>query len=143
MKTKRITTGIVTDALGILSTDSLEGNLYMFDDNRLGGSFGEGTSGLVTVLDFGDNRPDEYELAWFVMNLRPDVSVEITDMRLQSDDVTAERQVYDETDVTYWIIRVKNAFDTLKGTVSLRIAGRPELFTHDFTIMGKEAGDGQ
>jgi len=137
---KRITVKIVTDALGILSADTLQDNLYMFDDNRRGGSYGEGTSGLVTVLDFHRGQPEEYEIIWLVMNMRPDVAVEIEDMRTQSDAVRIERHKYDETDISYWIMHVRTPLDSVEGTLSLRIAGRDVPFTHRFTINGKETG---
>jgi len=135
---KRITVKIVTDALGILSSGSLQENLYMFDDNRCGGSYGEGTSGLVTVLDFYRKQPEEYEIIWFVMNMRPDVAVEIEDMQTQSDAVRIELHKYDETDISYWLMSVDTPFDTVEGTMFLRIAGRNEPFIHKFTIKGKE-----
>lgn len=134
---KCITTAIVTDALGILATKSLEGNLYLFDDNRRSGSYGEGTSGMVTVLDFKEQKPEDYELAWFIMNLRPDVSVEIADMQAGSDAVLIERHVYEETSISCWVARVRRAFDTVECTLSLRILGYPKMFTHRITIKGR------
>lgn len=135
---KLITVKMVTDALGILSTGSLKDNLYMFDDNRRGGSQGEGTSALVTVLDFKEKQPKEYEIIWFVMNMRPDVAVRIEDMQVDSDAVCITRNWYEDTDISYWTACIEKEFDTIEGTMRLHIAGCNTLFTHKFTIKGKE-----
>lgn len=139
---RTITVKIVTDALAVLSSGSLEGHLYMFDDNRRGGSYGEGTAGMVTVLDFGERSPEEYEILFFVMNLRPDVAVEIMGMRFDSDAVNAESTKYEDTDISCWTVRAVRPFDTVKGMLFLRMAGHRELFVHEFTIKGKDTGNG-
>lgn len=129
-----ITVKIVTDALAILSSGSPENHLYMFDNNRLGGSYGEGTSQLVTVLDFAERKPEEYGILCYAMNLRPDVAVEIEDIQFGTDAVKAERRVYEGTDISYWMIHVERAFDMVEGTLFLRMANSPTLLQHKLSI---------
>lgn len=128
----------MTDALNILSTGSLENNLYMFDDNRREGSYGQGSSELVTVLDFQKRKPEEYEIIWLIENMRPDVAVAIEDMQVGEDAVQIEQETYEDTDISYWRLRVLHAFEMLEGELVLRIAGSRQRFTHKFTIRRKE-----
>lgn len=139
MNNKVITINIVTDAMGILSDGSLDGNVYMFDNNRLGGSTGEGTASLQCRIDCGsEKKPQSSKLVWNIVNLCPDVRVDIVDIKMSGNAIEVEKRYYESTDVAYWIGTVKKSFDTEHCTLFLKIGESEKIHTTTFSFKGRK-----
>ena len=60
---KMISIVSVVDVVGALANNSLSGNIFLVDNNKVSGSSGEGTEALQTAVEEGD------ELVWIVQPL--------------------------------------------------------------------------
>lgn len=142
MMNKTIVINIVADAMGILADDSLEGNLYLFDNNRSGGSKGEGTSSLQCMVCYDWESGDkgalsECRILWNITNLCPDIRVDLSDLQMSGDAFHVEKNFYEDTDIPYWAGRVCHAFDTETCRFTIRIGSYAKEFTHTFQFKGK------
>jgi len=139
MSNKAITISVITDAMGILSDDSVEGNVYLFDNNRIGGSTGEGTSSLQCRVDCGNEKETvTSKLLWNITNLCPDVRVDLVGVTISGDVIEVEKRLYDDTDIAYWVGTVIKSFDAVKCTLSIRVAESSKIYTVTFTIRGRK-----
>lgn len=121
---RTITVTAVVDSVGALATRGLEGNLYLYDTNKDGGSTGFGTGALHTSVRAGD------KVVWTVLALECEAFVSIDDIRVDPDVCVPERKVYPHTDVVYWIGTVKK--DDVGVTpyqLSLKVGTRAEPIT--------------
>jgi hypothetical protein len=66
---------VPVDIVETLTTDTLEGNVYLIDNNKSLGSTGEGTAQLHTHLEVGDR------VGWFVMGLEVETAVNIIEIQ--------------------------------------------------------------
>ncbi|OON80069.1 hypothetical protein [Streptomyces tsukubensis] len=102
--TKRpISISAVVDCVGALASRSMEGNLYLYDTNKAGGSTGFGTEELKTRVREGD------QLVWSVLALECEAYVAIDGIVIDSAICEPERKVYPGTDVVYWTGTVKQS----------------------------------
>lgn len=128
---KTITIMVVADVVGILASDSLEGNLYLYDNNRAGGSVGEGTEHLKTRLKF---ERDHVNLLWNVMSLEPESYACISRMMTCSKDFTITPQSYPESDITYWKGTIKETCDQPTYYLSLKVGNSEKEYTCKLSI---------
>ncbi|MFK4070779.1 hypothetical protein [Streptomyces sp. NPDC029674] len=113
----------VVDCVGALAAGNMDGHLYMYDTNRVGGSTGFGTEELLTKVKRGDR------LLWNCLALECEAYVSIEDIVIDHEICEPERKVYPGTDVSYWIGTVKK---TDPGTFTYQI--RFKLGTRDEPI---------
>ena len=92
---------ILVDVVGALATRSLEGNLYMVDSNKAGGSQQEGTAALKTKVAEGD------ELQWIVSPLNPESFAAISGIDIPQEYCEPEKRYFPDSDIAYWIGTVK------------------------------------
>ncbi|MFJ8039644.1 hypothetical protein ACIRBX_03900 [Kitasatospora sp. NPDC096147] len=91
----------VVDCVGALASRSMQGNLYLYDTNRAGGSTGLGSEALHTRVRRGD------QLLWNVLALECEAFVGIHAIEIDPAYCVPERRVYPGTDVAYWTATVK------------------------------------
>ncbi|MDO9105751.1 MAG: hypothetical protein Q7U57_12430 [Methylovulum sp.] len=103
MKTinKTITIVSLIDVVGALANDTLNGNIYLMDNNKSNGSSDQGTEVLKTLVKEGD------QLVWTVMSLEPEAYASIKEIIIDSDYCVPEQKTYEGSDVTYWVGKVK------------------------------------
>lgn len=140
---KAITINVVTNAMDILAAGSLNGNIYLFDNNRLGGSEREGTDALCCVLsgnipENSNGNPVEYRIFWTVTNLCPCVYIEISDLQMSGDAFAVEKKYYEGTNISYWTGTVCKPFDTATCVLTIKVGTYAKQFTHSFTFKMKK-----
>lgn len=128
---KTITIMVVADVVGILASDSLEGNLYLYDNNRAGGSVGEGTEHLKTRLKF---ERDQVNLLWNVMSLEPESYACISQIKTDSEDFKIDSKSYPGSDITYWKGTIKKTFRQHTYYLSLKVGNREKEYTCELSI---------
>lgn len=99
----KISIRIVVDAVGALESGTLHGNLFMFDNNRRGGSTGQGSSALLTVL------PKDAELSWMVSPLECEAYVSLNSIDMADNCYEVQRHLFPETNIFYWTARMRRA----------------------------------
>lgn len=117
---KTITIISLVDVVGALASGTIGGNLYLLDNNRLGGSSGEGTEVLKTMVNEGD------QLVWTVMSLEPEAYASIDGILIDSDYCEPEQKTYEGSDVTYWVGKVKKKLQTVPYKLKVAVGTRPE-----------------
>jgi hypothetical protein len=111
----------VVDCVAALATRSLDGNMYMYDTNRLGGSTGFGTEEAQTLVRKGD------QVVWTVHPLECEAYVAIDSILIDPTVCAPEEKVYEGTDISYWTGTVKkNAPAAVPYQIRLRIGTRTE-----------------
>jgi hypothetical protein len=111
----------VVDCVAALATRSLDGNLYLYDTNKAGGSTGFGTQEPQTRVREGD------EVLWTVHPLECEAYVAIDGILIDPDVCTPEEKVYEGTDISYWTGTVKqDARGSFPYQIRLRIGTRTE-----------------
>ncbi|MBK5924888.1 hypothetical protein CCR90_14165 [Rhodovulum sulfidophilum] len=123
---KRVITVIgLVDVVGALAEDALGRDLYLFDDNKAGGSSGHGTSCLRTCADAEDL------VVWEVMPLECEAFARIDDVLI--DDkyapyIDLESGVYDPSSVVYWAARILKPLppEGVPYRLAFRMGSRPE-----------------
>lgn len=136
-KTKIISILATVDAIGALSHGTLDGNIYMFDNKRLGGSTGIGTANLKTMVTFHEN--DFVEFIWNIVPFEPEVFVEIVDLVIDKEYVEIGKHVFEGSDITYWRGRVLKPFDRLVYQLFIKAGNREEVFMHTCELAGNVA----
>lgn len=96
-----VTITAVVDPVAALASGTLEGNLYLYDTNKAGGSTGFGTLDLRTRVGSGDR------LLWNVVVLECETYAAIEDIVIDEKVCAPERKVYPNTDIAYWTATVK------------------------------------
>src|SRR5262249_37597397 len=87
--------------VGALATRSLQGNLYLLDTNRAGGSTGLGTEELRTRVQGGD------QILWTVLPLECEAYVSIDDIMIDKEVCEPVQKTYPGTDISYWVGTIK------------------------------------
>lgn len=120
----------VVDAVGVLSSGSTHGHLYMYDTNKAGGSLGLGSEALRTKVSRGD------ELLWGCLALECEAFVAIEDVVIDPTVCEPERRVYPGTDVSYWIGTVKkDTAEPVPYRIKFLVGTRVEPITSTSTPM--------
>jgi hypothetical protein len=104
-KVSTITIKAVVDTVAALASDDLAGQVYLMDNNRLNGSTHEGTEVLKTAVKNGD------EIIWVVALLECEASVRITRIDIDKEFCEPKPNVYEGTNVTYWLGVIKKDLD--------------------------------
>lgn len=132
---KTITISSVVDVVGALATDSMSGQVYFMDTNKAGGSTGQGTENLRTVVAKGDR------LVWTVIFLECEAYTEIDDIVIDKEFCEPKKKVYVGTDVSYWIATVKKDVGVVPYTVRYKLGTRAEPIatTSNLALAGKSA----
>lgn len=117
---KTITIVAVLDAVGVLATDSLSGQVYFMDTNKSNGSTGQGTENLRTVVEEGDR------LVWTVQCLECEAYGAIDEIIMDQDYCQPEKKTYDGTDIQYWVGTVKKNVKMIPYTIKFKAGTRAE-----------------
>lgn len=120
---KTITITSVIDVVGALATDSLNGQVYFMDTNKANGSTGQGTESLKTVVEKGD------KLVWLVTFLECEAYAAINKVLIPPEVCEPERNVYEGTDVAYWVGEVKDDVTLTPYSVQFKVGTRDEPIT--------------
>lgn len=125
---KTITVLAVVDVVAILANDSLEGNLYLFDNNRDNDSEREGTEHLKTKIKF-EGEESTVNLMWTLMPLESEAFAYISD--IVSDDPAFEVhcETYPGSDIIYWRGTVKDTFQQLTYRLSIKVGDREKEYS--------------
>ncbi|MDX3383282.1 hypothetical protein PV682_17675 [Streptomyces niveiscabiei] len=119
-----ITITAVVDAVGVLASDSTEGEVYFYDTNKAAGSTGFGTGELRTKVKQGD------QLLWSTIALECEAHVAIAAIDIDSDVCEPRREVYPGTDVSFWTAEVKTDLDgAVPYRISFQVGTRTEPIT--------------
>lgn len=110
-----ITIRLVIDVIGALESGVLAPNVYLFDNNRRGGSTGHGTAALDTSAAVGDR------LIWTIAPMECGTYCEIAAIDLPEALCTVKREVFAGTNVSYWTGAVFGHVDDLPYTIALGI----------------------
>jgi len=138
MENKRTIVIIATlDVIGILANDSLKGNIYIFDNNKLMGSSEEGTENLKTKIIF--NKNEEVSLVWNVMSLECESFASISQITADKEYILIEKKQYPSSDVNYWIGTIKKPFNNLKYKLSFLVGNTDMEYSCDLNIIGELA----
>jgi len=89
----------LVDAVGALSSGTLAGSLFLFDNNRWAGSTGHGTGSLSTVAQKGD------VVVWTTMALECEAFVRLQLVEIDSayaEYVALDAGAFSETPEVYW-----------------------------------------
>ena len=136
MENKKIITIVAAvDIIGALADDTLKGNIYMFDNNRLKGSTGEGTDKLITKIQFNPN--EETVLVWNIMPLEPESFASITQITADKEYLLIEKNQYPDSDVVYWTGTVKKQFGQLSYKLTLGLGTRSAEYSCNLEIIGE------
>ena len=130
MANKTITIVSVIDVVSALADGSLNKNIYLLDNNKAGGSTGEGTDVLFSKAKQGDT------LVWSVMPIEPEVYVGITDILIDKEYCDAEKKLYEGTDISYWTGTIKKEITNLQYQVKYKVGTREGDFSWDLTLVG-------
>jgi hypothetical protein len=135
METPNTTTVLIAvDAEGTLSEGSLDGNIYLFDSNRRGGSTGEGTQALRTKVD--SRQPEGTALLWNIMTLSPEIFVQISDIKADHTFLKTTKCTYEGSDVEYWKGSISKVFKKLPYRLSVKIGSCDTEFSWNLELIG-------
>lgn len=91
----------VVDVVGALANNTLSGNIYLVDNNKIGGSTEEGTESLKTHVKEGD------DVVWVVQPMECEAHANIEGILIDSDCCEPQMKFYEGTDVSYWVGKIK------------------------------------
>jgi len=137
MENRTIVIIAAVDIIGILASNTLKGNIYLFDNNRLMGSSGEGTENLKTKIIFNQN--EKLSLVWNVMPLEPESFAGISQITADKEYIMIEKKQYPDSDVIYWTGMIKKQFDHLHYKLSIKVGTRDTEYSCDLDIIGELA----
>ncbi|MDR1369500.1 MAG: hypothetical protein LBJ72_05145 [Dysgonamonadaceae bacterium] len=133
-KRKIITIMVMVDVVGVLSNDSLEKNLYLYDNNKANGSFGHGTEKLTTRLIF--NPDEEIMLLWNVLPIEPETFVHISQVVADKKYLKIEQNNYKESDIIYWTgTFIRKPVKQLSYKLSIRVGNRETEFSFHLDLV--------
>ena len=123
VSTNTITITAVVDIVAALASETLSGNFYMLDTNKLNGSTGIGTENLRTVVKKGD------KLIWNVFALECEAYACIDEIIIDRNYCEPERKAYDGTDFVYWAGTVKKDIKVLAYNLKFKLGSRSEAMS--------------
>ncbi|MDY7047252.1 MAG: hypothetical protein RPG89_01135 [Microcystis panniformis WG22] len=115
---RTITIASVIDVVGILATDSTEGQVYFMDTNKRNGSVGQGTEQLKTAVEKGDR------LVWMVQPLECEAYAAIDDIIIDKEFCEPEKKTYEGTDISFWVGTVKKDITVTSYSVKFKVGTR-------------------
>lgn len=130
---------VIVDVVKALGHGTLEGSVYLYDNNRDNGSVGEGTGDLSPLLLFAETdaaKPD-IEVMWNIIALEPEAFAELSHVAVDGDYMEVKQCTYAGSDVGYWIGRVKKRFKELTCEISVKLGNHEQEFLHSFQFRGQ------
>jgi hypothetical protein len=123
---------IMVDVVGALAANSIDGNIYLVDNNKDNGSVAEGTGGLQTMVKQGDT------LLWNVLPIEPEAFACISGILIDDEYCTPEQVTFDASDVTYWMGVIKKDLERVSYRLKFKLGTRmDELSSSDApTLIG-------
>ena len=125
MSTMQIRLMVVVDVVGALAADTLEDAVWLMDSNKTGGSTNQGTRQLTTAVRQGD------QLIWTAMSLECEAFIAIDGIDIDQEYCEVRRGIYEGTDISYWMGRIKK--DPEKALVPynlrFRVGGRSSVMS--------------
>jgi hypothetical protein len=120
----------VIDVISALSDGTLSKNIYLYDNNKAGGSTGQGTSALASNVTQGDT------LVWTTMAIEPEVFVEIASITMDPTYCKPIKGFYPGTDVAFWSGVVLKDIGTLQYEVGYTVGTRDGGFKWKLNLAG-------
>lgn len=115
----------LVDVVGALSRGSLDGNFYLLDNSRAGGSVGHGTTSLQTPLDVGDL------IVWICQPLECEAFARIDAVKIEAryaPYIELDCSVFSETLLVYWVARILRPLpERVPYHLMLRLGSRTDL----------------
>jgi len=130
---KTITIIAAVDVIAVLSSESLSGNVYLFDNNKANGSTGEGTSDLKTNIAY--NEGDEVNLLWNVIPIEPESYAGLSQVIIDKEYVKAEKKNYEGSDVSYWKGTVVKKIEQLPYHLVIKVGTKDAEFTCELNLV--------
>ncbi|MEM6719426.1 MAG: hypothetical protein AAF611_08940 [Bacteroidota bacterium] len=114
----------LVDVVAVLSNDQLDGNMYLFDTNKLQGSTKEGTSNLESAVQKND------QVLWSTYGLEVESYVKICDITVDETYLTKPKaEYYEGTNIQYWTSRVlKTPETTIPYSIQFEVGDTTTLF---------------
>lgn len=122
---KTITIISVVDVIGALADESLNYNIYLFDNNKTGGSQGLGTDCLKTKVSVGDR------LLWTIMPMEPESYSAINGIIIDKTVCEPSLRTYEGSDVTFWEGIVKRDIEEIPYVISFAFGNKIKIINSD------------
>ncbi len=122
---KTITIVSVVDVIGALANESLNYNIYLFDNNKTGGSQGLGTDCLKTKVSKGDS------LLWTIMPMEPESYSAIKAIIIDETVCEPVLQTYEGSDVTYWEGIVLKDIEEIPYSIAFAFGNKDTIISTD------------
>lgn len=113
----------IIDVVGALEDNNLEGNFYLYDDNRRGGSLNQGTYQLATAARRGD------QILWTITPMECEAYADITAINFAPEICEIKRYNYTGTAIAYWIGTLKEEVDDLAYSITLNVGSHSVVMT--------------
>jgi hypothetical protein len=134
MKNKIISIMVIADVAGIMASDSLEGNLYLFDDNKVNGSFGHGTDKLTTKVIYDPDK-ESITLLWNIISNVPELFATIVQIEADKKYLDGKKYYYDDSDITYWKGTISKWVGQLSYNLIIRVGNRDLDFSCNLNLI--------
>lgn len=130
---KTTTIASVVDVVAALADDSTKGAVYFMDTNKANGSTEQGTENLKTVVSQGDR------LVWTVIFLECEAYAEIEDIIIDKSFCEPKKEIYEGTDVSYWVGIVKKDVTYVPYSIKFKFGTRAEPIATEpsLSLVGK------
>lgn len=122
MKNKTISILVIVDVVGALASDTLDGNIYLIDNNQKNGSTDEGTDQLKTQVEVGD------KILWNILPLEPEAFATVSDIVIDPEYCKVEKKKYQESDIMYWLGTVKKQPKVLPYKLRIKLGTQENAF---------------
>jgi hypothetical protein len=120
---KTITIVSVVDVIGALADASLDYNIYLFDNNKTGGSQDLGTASLKTKVSAGDR------LLWTIMPMEPESYSAIKEITIDKTVCEPVLRTYEGSDVTFWEAIVKKDIAEVTYSIAFAFGNKEEIIS--------------
>jgi hypothetical protein len=125
---RTVTIVSVVDVVGVLASETFAGSFYLVDNNRMGGSTGEGSDALVTKAKPGDR------IVWITMTLECEAFASITAITIAEENrryCNPRSYVYPNTNVVCWVADIGESAEEVEipYTISLKLGSRGQPMT--------------
>lgn len=123
MKTTTILSTV--DVIGALVDESLNYNIYLFDNNKANGSKDLGTDSLKTKVEKGDL------LIWTLLPLEPESYSAISNIEIDKTVCEPKQKTYEGSDVTFWEGVVKKDIEEVPYSISFALGNKELVVSSD------------
>lgn len=130
---KTILVMVVVDVVGLLADDTLDGNIYLFDNNRRNGSENEGT-GQLKIRFATEEKDADITIVWNVMSIEPEAYVAISNLEADSPYLTVSKEYYKSSDIAFWKCEVEKEFEKSAYQLSVKAGNREKEYTCELEL---------